>query len=212
MKKLLLSLLLALGMAGLHAQIPAEVTTVMNKCRQTFANTAGLEYTMDMKTKLGPITVMDMRFVIANKGDMNRTKMTVQVLDQEVTTEDGFDGKEAWEIKHSKGNDTIIFSQKKKDNGVDDLNIDLDKEYRKAKMKNKGDYYEITFSDPVDKKSETKKVTVKISTKTYRLIEMKTSARGANMVMTFNKYHIGLQDDYFKVNLSQYPKAVVIRK
>jgi len=79
-------------------------------------------------------------------------------------------------------------------------------------MKNKGDYYEITFSDPVDKKSEAKKITVKISTKTYRLIEMKTSARGANVVMTFNNYRIGLKDDYFKVNLNQYPKAAVIRK
>lgn len=212
MKKLLLTLLLALGMAGIHAQIPAEVTTVMDKCRQTFANANGLEYTMDMKTKLGPVTVMDMRFVIANKGEMSRTKMTVKVLDEEVATESGFDGKEAWEIKHSKGHDTIVFSQKKKDDGVSELNLNLDKEYRTAKMKNKGDYYEITFSDPVDKKSEAKKITVKISTKTYHLIEMKTSARGANVVMTFNKYRIGLKDDYFKVNLSQYPKAVVIRK
>lgn len=212
MKKLLLTLLLALGMASVHAQIPAEVTTVMDKCRQTFANANGLEYTMDMKTKLGPVTVMDMRFVIANKGDLSRTKMTAAVLDKEVTTESGFDGKEAWEIKHSKGHDTIVFSQKKKDDGVSELNLNLDKEYRTAKMKNKGDYYEITFSDPVDKKSEAKKITVKISTKTYCLIEMKTSARGANVVMTFNKYRIGLKDDYFKVNLSQYPKAVVIRK
>ena len=211
MKKLILILLLALSMVGIHAQIPAEVTTVMNKCRQTFANANGLEYTMDMKTKLGPITVMDMRFVIANKGDMSRTKMTAIVLDEEVTTESGYDGKEAWEINHSKGKDTIIFSQKKKDDGVSDLNMNLDKEYRKAKMKNKGDHYEITFSDPVDKNSETKKVTVKISTKTYRLLEMKTSARGANVVMTFSKYRTGLKDDYFKVNLSQYPKAVVIR-
>lgn len=212
MKKLLLTLLLALGMASVHAQIPAEVTTVMDKCRQTFASTNGLEYTMDMKTKLGPVTVMDMHFVIANKGEMSRTKMTVKVLDEEVATESGFDGKEAWEIKHSKGHDTIVFSQKKKDDGVSELNLNLDKEYRTAKMKNKGDYYEITFSDPVDKKSEAKKITVKISTKTYHLIEMKTSARGANVVMTFNKYRIGLKDDYFKVNLSQYPKAVVIRK
>ncbi|MBP5540315.1 MAG: hypothetical protein J6X88_01570 [Bacteroidales bacterium] len=212
MKKLLLTLLLALGMASVHAQIPAEVTTVMDKCRQTFANANGLEYTMDMKTKLGPISIMDMHFVIANKGEMSRTKMTVKVLDEEVATESGFDGKEAWEIKHSKGHDTIVFSQKKKDDGVSELNLNLDKEYRTAKMKNKGDYYEITFSDPVDKKSEAKKITVKISTKTYHLIEMKTSARGANVVMTFNKYRIGLKDDYFKVNLSQYPKAVVIRK
>ena len=212
MKKFLTTLLLALGMAGAYAQIPAEVTTVMNKSRKTFSSSAGLEYTMDMKTKLGPVTVMDMRFIIANKGDMSRTKMTVTVLDEEVTTESGFDGKEAWEIKRSKGRDSIIFSQKKKDDGVSDFDLDLDKNYRKAKMKNKGDYYEITFSDPVDKKSETKKVTVKISTKTYRLLEMKTSARGANVVMTFSKYRVGLQDDYFKVNLSRYPKAVVVRK
>jgi len=212
MKKFLFTFLLALGMTGAYAQIPAEVTTVMNKCRQTFATTAGLEYAMDMKTKLGPVTIMDMRFVIANKGDMSRTKMIVKVLDQEVTSESGFDGKEAWEIKRSKGHDTIIFSQKKKDDGVSDFSIDLDKEYRKAKMKDKGDYYEITFSDPVDKKSETKKITVKISTKTYRLLEMKTSARGANVVMTFSKYRNGLKDDYFKINLSQYPKAAVIRK
>lgn len=212
MKKLLLTLLLALGMTGAYAQIPAEVTTVMDKCRQTFASTNGLEYTMDMKTKLGPVTVMDMRFVIATKGDMSRTRMTATVLDKEATSEYGFDGKEAWEIKHSKGKDTIIFSQKKKDDGVSDFDLDLDKNYRKAKMKDKGDYYEITFSDPVDKKSEVKKITVKISTKTYRLLEMKTSARGANVVMTFSKYRTGLQDDNFKVNLNRYPKAAVIRK
>lgn len=212
MKKLLLTLLLALGMTGAYAQIPAEVTTVMNKCHKTFSSSTGLEYTMDTKTKLGPITVMNLRYVIATKGDMSRTRMTATVLDKEATSEYGFDGKEAWEIKHSKGKDTIIFSQKKKDDGVSDFDLDLDKNYRKAKMKDKGDYYEITFSDPVDKKSEAKKITVKISTKTYRLLEMKTSARGANVVMTFSKYRTGLKDDYFKINLSQYPKAAVIRK
>ena len=212
MKKFIITLLLALGMAGTYAQIPAEVSTVMNKCRQTFSNANGLEYTMDMKTKMGPITIMNMRFVIASKGDMERTKITAEVLGKEVTSENGFDGKEAWEIKPAKNGDTIIFSQKKKDNGTSDLNLNLDKEYRKAKMKNKGDYYEVTFSDPIDKENGAKKITVKISTKTYRMTEMKTSAHGANVVMTLSKYRTGLKDDYFKINPSQYPKAVIIRK
>lgn len=79
-------------------------------------------------------------------------------------------------------------------------------------MKHKDGYYEITFSEPKDKKKEAKSMTVKIAEKNYVIREMHTSTRGARMTMNITKIRIGLKENYFKLDLTKYPNAVIIRK
>lgn len=214
MKKLLLLITLAFGIASAQAQIPAEVTEVMEKCRAAMTNATGLEYEMDMKAGMGPVA-MKMHFVIANKGNLNRTLMSMTVLGTEIVSENGFDGTDTWEIDYAAKEtqrDTITFTRgnkQKKSEG--ELSYDLDKQYNKAKMKLKDGYYEITFSEPKDKASEVKSTTVKISEKNYVMREMRTGARGAKVTMKITKVRVGLKDNYFKLDLTKYPNAVVIR-
>lgn len=211
MKRLFLLLGLLLGIACAQAQISVEVTEVMDKCRAAMTNPNGLEYEMDMKTGIGPLA-MKMHFVIADKGNLNRTAMTMKIMGIEVTTESGFDGSDTWEIEHSEKGDTITITKgdtRKKSKG--DLSFDLDKQYRKAKMKLKDGYYEITFSEPKDKNNEVKNITVKISEKNYIMREVRSVARGAKVTMNITKVRVGFKDSYFKVDLSKYPNAIVIR-
>lgn len=212
MKRLFILLALILGIASAQAQIPTEVTDVMEKCRAAMTNPTGLEYEMDMKAGMGPVA-MKMHFVVANKGNLNRTTVTTKVLGMEVITESGFDGTDTWEVKHASKGDTITIThgnlQKKSDGN---LSLELDKKYNKAKMKHKDGYYEITFSEPKDKKNEAKSMTVKIAEKNYVIREMHTSARGARMTMNITKIRVGLKDNYFNLDLTKYPNAVIIRK
>ena len=215
MKRLFLLIALAFGIAGAQAQIPADVTDVMKRCRAAMVNPAGLEYEMDMKAGMGLVSVK-MHFTIADKGNLNRTRMTMRVLGFDVVTESGFDGTDTWEIdlaSKDTDRDTITFTRgdhRKKSDGS--LSLDLDKEYRKAKMKLKDGYYEITFSEPKDPKSEVKNMTVKISAKNYTMREFKSSAKGAKVTATITKIRVGLKDSHFKPDLSKYPDAVIIRK
>lgn len=199
---------LAFGGVGAYAQIPAEVTDVMNRCRAAMSNPNGLEYEMDMKAGMGPVA-MKMHFVVAKKGDLSRTRVVTKVLGMEITTESGFDGTNTWEVK----DDTITITRgntMKKDKG--EMNLALDKQYRKAKMKQKDGFYEITFTEPKDSSVEAKSVTVKVSDKNYVLRELRSGARGTKLTMTLTKIHVGLNDSHFKLNLAQHPNAVVIKK
>ena len=203
---------LVLGVAGAQAQVPAEVTDVMDKCRAAMTNAAGLEYEMEVKSGIGPLS-MKMHFVNAEKGDMSRSVMSFTVMGTDLGIESGFDGTDTWEIKRSSKVDTIIFTRGnnlKTDNGS--LSLDLDKRYNKAKMKLKDGYYEIAFSEPKDKKNEAKNVTIKVQEKNHILREVRSGARGAKVTMTVTKIRVGLKDSYFKVDLSKYPDAVVVRK
>lgn len=211
MKRISILLTLVFGIAVSQAQITAEVTRVMDRCRTAMTPPNGLEYEMDMKAGAGPLS-MKMHFVVAHKGELERTSMTMKIMGMEVVIESGFDGADTWEIKHSEDGDTITFTRgdkRKKSKG--DLTLDLDKQYNKAKMKLKDGYYEITFSDPKDKASEVKSITVKISEKNYVMRELRSTTRGAKVTMNITKVRVGLKDSHFKLDLSKYPNAVVIR-
>ena len=211
MKKKILILTLFFGAACAWAQIPAEVTDVMNRCRAAMNNTTGLEYEADMKAGMGPLS-MKMHFVIANKGKLNRTYFSMKVLGEDVVVESGFDGTDTWEIKQSSKGDTIIFTHgNTRNKSKGDLDLDLDHKYNKAKMKLNDGYYEITFSDPKDKANEAKRVTVKIAAQNFTMREVRTSARGASVTMTVTKIHVGLKDSHFQADLSKYPNAVIIK-
>lgn len=211
MKRVFLLLALVLGIASVQAQVPAEVTDVMDKCRAAMTNPNGLEYEMDTKAGIGPLA-MKMHFVIAEKGHLNRTVMTMKVMGVDVVTESGFDGTDTWKIERSSKGDTITFTRgDNRKKGKGDLSLDLDKKYNKAKMKLKDGYYEIAFSEPKDKDNEAKSVTIKVQEKNHILREVRSGARGAKVTMTVTKVRVGLKDSYFKINLSEYSNAVVIR-
>lgn len=211
MKKTALMLVALLGMFVAQAQIPAEVTDVMNRCKAAMTNPSGIEYEMNMKAGMGIIS-MNIYVVNATKGTKHRTTVSTKVLGIEVTTEDGFNGTESWHITHTDEADTITISRGPSNTKLKgELEWDYAKRYKKAKMKVSDGYYVITFSEPVDKSNEAKSVVIKVSTKNYTLHEIKSGARGAKVTMTITKIRIGLSDNYFKLDLDRYPNAVVIR-
>lgn len=213
MKKILLLVMATVvAMASVGAQVPAEVTEVMNKCKAAMSNPGGLEYTMDMKFSMGPVTLTNSQLIIGSKGEMNRTVMTMKIMDHEITFISGYDGNETWEVQRFANKDSINIIKGKKDKDDEGVDLELANGFRKAKMKLKDGYYEIDYSDPIDKKSEIRKLSVKVSAKNYYLREMRTSVKGAKVLMTITKVKIGLKDDYFKLDLSKYPNAVVTRE
>lgn len=210
MKKILLMAVAAIMVAmSVQAQVPAEVKDVMSKCRKAMSNPAGMEYQMDIKSYMGPVKLTTMHLQIGSKGVKEKNIVTMSVLGQEITMESGFDGTQEWKADE----DTVVITKTtKKSNAESDLRLGLDSQYKKARMKVKDDCYEIVFTEPIDPKDEAKKVTVKVDKKTYYIRELKTGARGATVDMVVSKIRIGLKDDYFKLNLSKYPTAVVVRK
>lgn len=215
MKKILwLAVTALLAIANVQAQVPAEVKQVMEKCNAAMTPAAGMEYHMEAKTSMGPVSLMTMNIVMGSKGDKERSLVTTKVVGKEVVFEAGYDGSMSWERQQMPNSrDSIIISTGKKEGGGDDLvDLGLCDEFKKAKMKEKDDYYDITFSDPKDKDSELKSISLKVSKKNYLLREMRTGMKGARVVMTFTKYKVGLKDDYFKLDFTKYPNAVIVRK
>ncbi|MBO4599757.1 MAG: hypothetical protein J5641_03355 [Bacteroidales bacterium] len=212
-KTLVWAFLVLMATMAVHAQIPAEVTNVMNKCQAAMSNPNGIEYNMDMKVAMGPVTLTNSHMAIASKGEMSRVEVGMRVVGVEVTMLSGFDGNESWEVISTGKDDTIrITKGSKETKGGEGVDLDLAKGFKKAKMKLIDGYYEIDYSDPIDKKSELKKLSLKVSAKNFYLREMKTSAHGAKVTMTITKIRLGLKDNYFKLDLSKYPNAVVVRE
>ena len=193
---LTLLLTLLLPSLTLQAQVPAEVRDVMHKCEAAMSSPKGTEIDMDMKASWAFVTLMNIHFVTGEKNGKSKTTMTMSILGNDVTIESGFDGEQEWMAS----DDTVTITKT------------TTKHNKKAKLKLKKDHYAIDFSDPVDKNNEAKTVSVKVSKKDYRLQEMKMTMKGAKATMTVNKIRFGLPDSYFKLDLSKYPKAKIIRK
>lgn len=208
-KILFLSLAMIMAVLSVHGQVPSEVKEVMRKCEAAMSSPQGVEIDMNVKTSLAFVKMMNMRLVTGEKGSKSKALMTMSILGKEVTIESGFDGEQEWVAT----DDTVTITKTTtKGKGDSELNFNLANEYKKAKMKLKNGCYYIDFSEPVDKKNEAKSMSVKVSKKDYWLREMKMSMKGAKATITINKVHFGLKDDYFKLDLSKYPKAKVIRK
>ena len=215
MKKILFAVAVMMAAISVQAQIPAEVTEVVSKCQKVMENPAGVEYNMDMKTAMGPVNLFKAQVVSGYKDGINRTTVKTKVVGKEVLMETGFDGQQEWSIQRIDKKDSIIISpatERKKNDSEIDFDFDFDKIYKKAKMKTKDDYYEIEYYEPKSKKNaDASSVTLKISRKNYALRTMSFSFKGMKMSMTINKIKVGLNDDYFKLDLSKYPNAVIIR-
>jgi hypothetical protein len=209
MKKYLIIILTAMmALMSAQAQIPADVAEIMKKSDAAMSSTNGVEITMDMKTSLAFVTLTNINIVMGSKDDRFKALMSFSLLGTDIKMESGFDGTQEWVATKDTVYITQTTSPDNNDNGAD---LGIYKNYKKAKMKVKSDYYDIDFSDPIDKKNEVKSVNVKVSKSNYQIKEMKMSAKGAKITITVKKVKKGLNDSYFKLDLNKYPEAVVVR-
>ena len=213
MKQILILLLLQLCVA-VQAQIPEEVRDIMKKSAEKFKNDNGLE--LDMKLHVGAVIMsMDGTMKVCKKGDKSFSVLSMKVKGHEMYREMGYDGTQTWSYEKAvdeEERDTLTITkgaQKKKEKFSVDMG--LDKEYKKAKLKTTDKFYEITFTGPL-KKDTPKKSIIRIVKDTYMLHQYETKVSIASMKMTVTKIKLGLSDNVFFFNPKKYPNAVVVRK
>lgn len=213
MKQILILLLLQLCVA-VQAQIPEEVRDIMKKSAEKFKNDNGLE--LDMKLHVGAVIMsMDGTMKVCKKGDKSFSVLSMKVKGHEMYREMGYDGTQTWSYEKAvdeEERDTLTITkgaQKKKEKFSVDMG--LDKEYKKAKLKITDKLYEITFTGPL-KKDTPKKSIIRIVKDTYMLHQYETKVSIASMKMTVTKIKLGLSDNVFFFNPKKYPNAVVVRK
>ena len=227
-QRMLVAILLFCGLVSVQAQIPADVAEVIRKTNAKMTNTAGLE--IDMNIHLGMLIFKgNMETKLWSKGEKSLMKGKMKMLGQVTKMEEGFDGTQQWVYESFELSEDVKEKARKKGKKLelkDSLKItktsakqktdntitfDFDKDYRKATMKLKDKYYVITFSNPVDKE-DPKKMTVRIDKDNFYVREMSARKGGVKMTVTINRVKVGVSDDVFKLDISKYPGAVVVRK
>ena len=214
-KKILVMVAVAIMTAmSVQAQIPAEVKDILKKCGEKNHYSGGTE--IEMKLHVGAVIAsMNGTIKMCTKGDKSFSVMKMKALGHEIYTETGFDGTQTW--RYSKAadeeeRDTLIITKgalKKKEEFS--VNMGLDKEYKKAKLKTTDKFYEITFTGPL-KKDMPKKSIIRIVKDTYMLHQYETKVSIASMKMTVTKIKLGVSDNVFVFDPKKYPNAVVVRK
>ena len=212
-KNLMMMLLLVLSI-GVQAQIPEEVKDIMKKSAEKFKNDNGLE--IDMKMHLGAVIIsMDGTMKVCKKGDKSFSVLSMKVKGHEMYRETGYDGTQTWSYEKAVDKDerdTLTITkgaQKKKEKFSVDMG--LDKEYKKAKLKTTDKFYEITFTGPLTKDMPKKSI-IRIVKDTYMLHQYETKVSIASVKMTVTKIKLGVSDNVFNFDPKKYPNAVVVRK
>ena len=201
----------------IHAQIDPQVIEVLKKSQEKMSNSHGTEIEMTIDVTL-MVKLTGMKIKCSEKNNKIRLFMESKVMGQELTVETGFDGQQEWQYIHRKDEDdkakrdtlTIIKTTQKPKN-EHSVDFGIYKEYKTAKIKLNGQYYEITLTKPV-KKDSPSKVVMLIDKDKYYFREMKTKVKGTTMTMRLTKIKIGVSDDVFKLDLKKYPNAVIVRK
>jgi len=201
----------------IHAQIDPQVIEVLKKSQEKMSNPHGTEIEMTIDVTL-MVKLTGMKIKCSEKNNKIRLFMESKVMGQELTVETGFDGQQEWQYIHRKDEDdkakrdtlTIIKTTQKPKN-EHSVDFGIYKEYKTAKIKLNGQYYEITLTKPV-KKDSPSKVVMLIDKDKYYFREMKTKVKGTTMTMRLTKIKIGVSDDVFKLDLKKYPNAVIVRK
>lgn len=208
-------ILLFTSFTGALAQIPDQVKEVLRKSEKAMEFPNGVELTTKMHVGMG-VASMNGEMVICNKGEKKLLTMKMKVMGKEVNVESGFDGEKEWRYRHvdiENRKDTLFITKttKMEKNDYDMIDFSLDKDYRKAKMKEKGPNYEITFSDPIDKDDPSKTV-MKINKETFYIYEISAKSGIVSMRMTVNKIRKGVSDRVFVLDENKFKGAVVVRK
>jgi len=216
MKRRLLCLLIAfVATVSAMAQIPANVKEVLKKCDEKMDNPAGLVVDLTMKAKVMAVISLNGTAKMYSKGDKEFMTMTMKAFGQEFREESGFDGQQSWDFtaaESKKERDTLIITKTTKAQKSEiNLNMDYDKEYKSAKMREKGLYYEIEFSDRINPEMP-KKMTVKIAKDSYYLREFTAVMGMGKVTMTVTKVTVGAKDSMFKLDMNRYKNAVVVRR
>jgi hypothetical protein len=216
MKRRLLCLLIAfVATVGSMAQIPANVREVLKKCDEKMDNPAGLVVDLTMKAKVMAVISLNGTAKMYSKGDKEFMTMTMKAFGQEFREESGFDGQQSWDFtaaESKKERDTLVITKTTKAQKSElSLNMDYDKEYKSAKMREKGLYYEIEFFDRVNPEMP-KKMTVKIAKDSYYLREFTAVMGMGKVTMTVTKVTVGEKDSMFKLDMNRYKNAVVVRR
>ena len=213
MKQILILLMLQLCVA-VQAQIPEEVKDIMKKSVEKFKNDNGLE--LDMKLHVGAVIMsMDGTMKVCSKGDKSFSIMKMKAMGHEMYRETGYDGTQTWSYEKAvdeEERDTLTITkgaQKKKEKFSVDMG--LDKEYKKAKLKTTDKFYEITFTGPLTKDTPKKSI-IRIVKDTYMLHQYETKVSIASVKMTVTKIKLGVSDNVFNFDPKKYPNAVVVRK
>ena len=215
MKKVLVMVAVAIMTAmSVQAQIPAEVKDILKKCSEKNQHSGGTE--IEIKLHVGAVVAsMNGTMKMYRKGDKSFSIMKMNALGHDIYHETGFDGTQSWNYSKASDEDerdTLIITkgaQKKKDKFS--INMGLDKEYKKAKLKTTDKFYEITFTEPL-KKDTPKKSIIRIVKDTYMLHQYETKVSIASMKMTVTKIKLGVSDNVFVFDPKKYPNAVVVRK
>ena len=137
MKKLIIPILMLLLTVSAQAQIPQEVIDVLTKCSQKMDNPAGVQ--CDMKASAGISFVkVNVNLTLYSKGEKSFEKTSMKILGKEIKAESGFDGVQEWEyqpkIKKDDKDTLTITKRVKKSKGEYDIDFDLHKDYKTAKM------------------------------------------------------------------------------
>lgn len=218
LKKLIIIVVLALVCPVSQAQISQEIINVLRKSQAAMDNPAGVE--MDMNVKAGlAVFSMNTHVTTYTKGDKSLARISMKILGREAKSELGCDGKQQWKYKPRikagdvDRRDTLYITPVNGKSKGGDYSIDfgLDKEYRKATMKEKDGRYEITFTEPRDSEMP-KKTIMRINKSNYHFYEIESKGGGVSMRMTATKIKFGVSDDLFKLDQKKYPGAVVVRK
>lgn len=199
---------------SVQAQIPAEVKDILEKCAEKDHHSGGCE--LDMKLHVGAVIAsMNGTMKMYKKGDKSFAVMQMKVMGHEIYTETGFDGTQTWRYSKAADDeerDTLTITKgalKKKDKFS--VNMGLDKDYKKAKLKTTDKHYEITFTEPLNKEMPKKSI-IRIDKNKYLLHEYETKVSIASVKMTVTRIKYGVSDNMFVLDPKKYPNAVVVRK
>ena len=202
---------------NVNAQIDSQVIEVLKKSQEKMSSPLGTEIEMTVDVTL-MVKLSAMKMKALEKNNKLRVIMESKMFGEELMVETGFDGQQERNYMHRKDEgskakrDTLTITKTtKKPKNENAIDFGIYKNYKTAKMKLDGQYYEITFTKPV-KKDSPSKVVMKIDKDKYYFREMTTKVKGTTMTMKLNKIKIGVSDDVFKLDLKKYPNAVVVRK
>ena len=219
---MLTAVLLVCGLMTVQAQIPDQVKEIMKKCSEKMESPSGTEIEMEMRMSM-LVMKITMNLTVSEKDGKSLTKGSMKMMGHEAVIEDGFDGQRSWKYKHFKLKESgkqkkerkdslIITKTSKKPKANSDIDLDIDKEYRKAKLKENGRYYVITFSDPIDKEESPKKMEVQIDRENMVLHQVSFKEGVMKGTLTIKRVRFGVSDGIFVLDTSKYPDAVVVNR
>jgi len=204
---------------NVHAQFPEKVKEVLKKCDEkmgSYKTSAGVVFDMNLKLKVSVVKVSGtMKMYAKDKKYFN--VLTMQLPEHEFKMEMGFDGMQKWLYKSSMDEDekeSLVITKTQSAKNDYAMNLGYEKDYNKAKMKEEGHYYEITFSEPKNKDLP-KKSSIKIAKDTYLLreysVDMDMGPFSGRMILTITKITKGCSDHWLKLDMNRYKNAVVVR-